>query len=533
MRVNDLRFRFSRRLGRGVPHDRYVRAGARLVEGRSADRYLYERPALDDLAVWERNQQLVLDLARESGVEPFFVDAPEGEAAVVGLSSQEMDSFLRTVASASQQRPLQVVARFDDGSERIGLAVQELRGDLTGVQRLALFENYRDTLTGRQFARRHACTVERWARTDDDSLVAPALNGRASSIPGQAQATRVDVSVHGTALRTFPGLLEPQPFEVDFPVDVVYLWVDGDDPEWRRRRAARLRSVGSEPDAASLEAVRFEQGDELRYSLRSLERYAPWVRRIHVVTDQQRPTWLAEVPGRLEVVDHREILPAEDLPTYNSHAITAAVHRIPGLTSRFLLLNDDVLLGRPVRAETFFFSNGATKFFPSRSALPLSSPEQEESPLVGARRRSQALIDELTGRRPNFGFKHTPVAFNRDLLAELEQELPQWRDTLASPFRSAQDIVPSWLHHYLGYDRGLCFPGEIKYSYFDIGDPRAVRRLRSALRKERPHALCVNDVTPELIDGVSRHEALCEILEAALPWASSFENDQAGAHAAP
>lgn len=531
MLVRDLRFRLARRLARrGLPHEHYRQAGARLVEGRTSFKYVIDEPCLDDPAVWLRNQELVRALADRAGAEPFVVEEPENGAALLGISSQGLRRLAQAVRDAAERQPLHVIARFDNGRELNGLAYQQLGDDLEGLRSLGVFQNYRDTRTGRRYARRHACTIEAWDKDDSGGLLAPSLNARVSAVPVECRELDHVVPVHGMPMRTFAPLAEPDPFTVEFPIDAVYLWVDGDDPHWRRRRAARLESVGSTPDEASLDAVRFEQGDELRYSLRSLCRYAPWIRRIFLVTDQQRPAWLQEIPGELDVIDHAQILPASVLPTYNSHAITAAVHNIPGLSDRFLLFNDDVLFGRPVRAHRFFYSNGATKFFTSRSALPAVSPNADESPLVGARRRSQELIEKLTARRPNYGFKHTPVPFSRELLEELERELPAWRETLASPFRSANDIVPSWVHHYVGYDRSLCFPGDIKYSYFDIGDAQAVSRLRQAFRKERPHVFCVNDVTEELIDGRSRHQALCEILEAAFPWPSPFENDRRGEH---
>ena len=74
-------------------------------------------------------------------------------------------------------------------------------------------------------------------------------------------------------------------------IDLVYLWVDGNDPVWLAKKNAYLpadRQV--DPEAAG--ECRFVENDELRYSLRSAERYAPWIRRVYILTDDQTPAWL-------------------------------------------------------------------------------------------------------------------------------------------------------------------------------------------------------------------------------------------------
>lgn len=138
------------------------------------------------------------------------------------------------------------------------------------------------------------------------------------------------------------------PEDVRFPIDVVYTWVDGNDPAWRRRRSAYDGGYHAE----SANAARYISRDELRYSLRALEQNAPWVRHVHLVTDGQRPAWLNDSHPRLTVVDHSEIFadPAA-LPTFNSHAIESRLHHIKGLSEHFLYLNDDMFLGRPVTPQ--------------------------------------------------------------------------------------------------------------------------------------------------------------------------------------
>ena len=121
------------------------------------------------------------------------------------------------------------------------------------------------------------------------------------------------------------------------PVDIVYTWVDGDDPAWQRQFRAAADENGRRIDEVALDPARYRSRDELRYSLRSVWAFCGWARRIFIVTAGQVPTWLAD-DDRVRLVDHSEILPADALPTFNSHAIEAALHHIDGLARALRLL---------------------------------------------------------------------------------------------------------------------------------------------------------------------------------------------------
>ncbi len=156
-------------------------------------------------------------------------------------------------------------------------------------------------------------------------------------------------------------------------VDAVYTWVDGSDP-WHREAAsagvpALARALGVEHRFRD-----FGAASTLRYSLRSLARHAPWLRRVWVVTagPSQRPRWLrlAAAPGEpgVHLVHHASIFPPEAiaqgaLPTFNSCAIELNLHRIPGLAECFLYLNDDVLLLRALELARDLWAPGSDEPF--------------------------------------------------------------------------------------------------------------------------------------------------------------------------
>ncbi|KAB7503638.1 N-acetylglucosamine-1-phosphotransferase subunits alpha/beta [Armadillidium nasatum] len=117
----------------------------------------------------------------------------------------------------------------------------------------------------------------------------------------------------------------------------------------------------------SLEEIdrsRYEDNEELRYSLRSIEKFAPWVRRIYLVTNGQIPNWLNLDHPRLSIVTHNEIFPdLSHLPTFSSPAIESHIHRISGLSEHFLYLNDDILLGDKIHPNDFYSSVSGYKVY--------------------------------------------------------------------------------------------------------------------------------------------------------------------------
>lgn len=141
----------------------------------------------------------------------------------------------------------------------------------------------------------------------------------------------------------------------NFPVDIVYLWCDSSDENWRQKKNYELQKYGKPLDNDSVGDCRFINNNELKYSLRSLEKFAPWINNIFIVTDNQIPDWLDTDNPKIHIVDHSEIMPADCLPTFNSPAIETVLHKIPNLSEHFLYANDDMFFGRPV-GKSFFYN---------------------------------------------------------------------------------------------------------------------------------------------------------------------------------
>ncbi len=139
-----------------------------------------------------------------------------------------------------------------------------------------------------------------------------------------------------------------------YPIDLIYLWVDGNDKDWQKRRAQKLTELGIYKKDDSINECRFIDNDELKYSLRSVETFAPWIRQIYLVTDKQVPIWLNLNNSKIKIIDHTQILPKSALPTYNSMAIETCLANIPELSELFLFANDDMFIARPLTPYFFF-----------------------------------------------------------------------------------------------------------------------------------------------------------------------------------
>jgi hypothetical protein len=379
------------------------------------------------------------------------------------------------------------------------------------------------------------CEIEFW-RTVDGALIGPRSNPVADVVPLDEPLVQAPEPVFGgfcnpadtTTYRTPAVFTMVSPDRVAFPIDVVYTWVDGGDPAWRDRKARAMRENGwvNEANVMAANNSRYTSRDELRYSLRALHAFAPWVRHIFLVTADQVPAWLDTTAPGLTVVSHQEIFgDTGRLPTFNSQAIESRLHRIPGLSEHFLYLNDDVFLGKPVAPELFFTPGGLTRFFPSTALIDSAPRRTDEPPVNSAGKNNRRLIQEAFGRVLTRKMKHTPHPSRRSVLAEIELRFAEHVEATAEhQFRHSEDIsMLSSLQQYYAYLTGRAAPNTIDYMYTDLSDVRTPFRLAQLLHDRRPHAFCLNDTDSDPAEADEQAALLARFLPAYLPFPSPFE----------
>jgi len=384
-----------------------------------------------------------------------------------------------------------------------------------------------------------ACDLEFWQVRANERLRAAQPNRVVGVVPGVYEpvvlpnSSFTDFRPHRatTQERCYPThpLFDGELIDdITFPIDIVYTWVNGADTEWCSRRDTALGGVDPTvrlSDQATNDA-RFMSRDELRYSLRSVAAFAPWVRRIYLVTDRQTPAWLNVDDERLVIVDHTEIFrDKEALPVFNSHAIESQLHHIEGLSEHFVYFNDDVFLGRPVAPSFFFHSNGIARFFPSKALLPMGPRRPEDTPVAASGKNNRALIEALTGKNITAKMRHVPHAMRRSVLAEIEERYSDLvTATAAHKFRHPDDLaIASSLVHYYGYATGRAVPSDLDYDYVDLAQPSSPRRLNRFLAERKFEVFCLNDTTSEPAEFARQTAMINWFLEGYFPVPSPFE----------
>lgn len=144
-------------------------------------------------------------------------------------------------------------------------------------------------------------------------------------------------------------------------IDLVYMWVDGSDKNWQDEKNKWLGITEKAINVCedSVVDARWRDNDELKFALRSAEKYAPWINHIFIVTGfGQIPKWLNTNHKKITIVPQEQIMPEDSLPTFNSVAIEMCLMNIPGLSEYFLLSNDDMFFNRPVGPEFFYDRRG-------------------------------------------------------------------------------------------------------------------------------------------------------------------------------
>lgn len=138
-------------------------------------------------------------------------------------------------------------------------------------------------------------------------------------------------------------------------IDFVLLWVDGDDPFWTKEKNKYSAETPNNTADDVNGDCRYRGSDELlKFWFRGVEKNAPWVRKIFFISCGQIPTWLNTNHPKLEIVNHKDFVPQEYLPTFNPRPIQFNLHRIKDLSEHFVLFDDDTFLLRPVFPDLFF-----------------------------------------------------------------------------------------------------------------------------------------------------------------------------------
>ena len=359
----------------------------------------------------------------------------------------------------------------------------------------------------------------------EETLVrCPVENSLTRTVVPRNELKPATVKLYGYKWPTIEGMFAPHASEVTFDIDMVFSWVDGSDPEFQARRAAQMSQVvvGEGDDAEA----RIRQIDELKFALRSVNMFAPWIRRIFIATDSVPPPWLADHPMITIVPAEEHFSDRAALPTYNSHAVESQLHHIPGLSEHFLYSNDDMFFGRPLKATMFFSPGGVTRFIEAKTRIGLGVNDPTRSGFENAARVNRQLLFERFGQVITRHLEHTAVPLRKSVLIEMEREFPEeFARTQASAFRSGTDIsVTNSFYHYYALMTGRAVQQEKAKVRYVNTTTREGLGLLPELRKRRGYDFfCLNDSSFPEVSAAERAETVVNFLERYFPIPAPWE----------
>lgn len=451
---------------------------------------------------------------------------------VIAVDRADRKAVARAFAEAFTNEPFYALPVTPDrgvGSHPVLLA----DGRLSAHRKPTVLRLYRPRVEpiGRlRYGPETAVQLEFW-RFGEDIIEAPVENALMRRTLPRSEAVDDVVHLHGRDWSTLEHMFEPLATDVDFEIDMVFSWVDGSSDEFVRERARRMQSyvVGEGDDSEA----RYRQIDELKYALRSVHLFAPWVRRIFIATDSPAPAWLARHPKVTLVRSEEMFADPSVLPTHNSHAVESQLHRIPGLAEHFLYSNDDMFFGRPVRPSLFFSPGGITKFVEATTRIGLGETHSGRSGFENAARVNRALLRERFGRVTTRHLEHCAAPLRKSVMAELEGEFPEeFQRTAASRFRSATDIsVTNSLYHYYALITGRAVvQTDARVKYIETTLRRALPTMKRLLKRRDQDMFCLNDGSSPEISVEERTAAVIDFLERYFPIAAPWEKsaDAAG-----
>jgi hypothetical protein len=285
-------------------------------------------------------------------------------------------------------------------------------------------------------------------------------------------------------------------------VDFVILWVDGNDEGHKQKRAQYIVNEKKHCESDAEQSTgdnRFIQHNELRFCLRSIKRYAPWYRRIWLVTDCQVPSFLnAELleQDRISIVDHKDIFLEKEhlLPTFNTRAIASQIDNIPGLSERFIYGNDDFMLATDT-SVSFFFDGHSPRIWGDWTNKGINGKNTLfQQGMINACRLFHKDCEQYI--HVSHGFQ----PFTKSIIASLRSQFSkEFENNLAYRFRHrSQLLIESLVNHYCHYVMNTEVLGTEPMVHFSFelcraGDSSKIDFLFELLKNGKRTMFCLNE----------------------------------------
>ncbi|OUS94751.1 sugar phosphotransferase [Rhodococcus sp. NCIMB 12038] len=462
----------------------------------------------------------VRDVLDAAGIEYLLVRGND-ERPVIAINWAQRKALRAALVAACEDRPF-----YSKTVDSKGPALLVSDGRLSATSKARIFRLFRPRVhltSGLAYGASTGVQIELWSISDDE-IVLPMENSLTRRVVRSEEAVRGTVERFGRVWPTIENMFADHASDINFDVDLVFSWVDGSSAEFQAQRAKRMQNyvVGEGDDSAA----RFRQIDELKYALRSVHMYAPWIRRIFVATDSDRPAWLADDPRVTFVPSEEFFADPSVLPTHNSQAVECQLHHIPGLAEHFLYSNDDMFFGRAVGPQMFFSPGGITMFIEATTRIGLGHNDDERSGFENAARVNRRLLQDRFGLMTTRHLEHAATPLRKSVMEEMEKEFPdEFAATAASTFRASSNIsVTNSLYHYYALMSGRAVvQTAARVKYVDTTMKSGLRDMDSLLAKRSMDFFCLNDGSAPEIDLELRTRKVTQFLENYYPIPAPWE----------
>lgn len=328
-------------------------------------------------------------------------------------------------------------------------------------------------------------------------------------------------------------------------IDIVIPWVDPSDPVWQADKSRYMADAGRQEDTRE---IRFRDWDNLQYVFRSIEKYAPWVRKVHFLTYGHIPAWMNTDCPKLHIVRHEEFIPKEYLPVFSSHVIELNMHRIEGLSEQFIYFNDDIFLLKPVRPGDFFkkglpcdcleanlIEPSLTNFTPivfntvgiinqhfNKRELLRRHPGLWFNPVYSFKTMLRSFLFLPWPGYTGFRNHHLAVPYRKSTLETVWKEEPEvLMETCSHRFRDNSD-VNQYIFRFWQLASGKFSPRKPLGRYFKITGQSGP--VVDYIKKQKGSMVCIND--EEFDDFIKVRDEINAALDQLLPDRSEYEIEQ-------
>ena len=329
------------------------------------------------------------------------------------------------------------------------------------------------------------------------------------------------------------------------PIDIIILWVDGSDPDWIK--LFNQYAPDSNKKNIDTRESRYKEHGLLKYLFRSIEKNAPWVRKIHFVTNGQLPDWLNINTPKLNWVKHSDYIDSKYLPTFSANPIELNLHRIKDLSENFIFFNDDMFILNKIN-EDYFFHNDLPVMHTAATLKWLKYPKIfsnivfNDVKLINKKFSYQKVVLKhpikwlfmnpikcnfgnllflFQNFIPGFGTQHQANPYTKTTLSEVWDEFSEeLSKTCFNRFRTAEDIN-QFIFYYWQLCKGNFYPKKKNTSKYFVVTDKNYSKIKKCFDNNTTKLLCLNE--NDYFDYSDIYNDIIKLFENKFPDKSSFE----------